>query len=213
MEHTRPAVAGADQELIVPLHGHTVPCYALPVNVALSKPMSLAEFLDWEEQQPLRHEFDGFHPIAMAGGTPAHAGIQRNLAISVGGRLRGKPCRFYGSDLKIEVAGRIRYPDGFVVCTPVLPQDKLVREPVVIFAVMSETTWRTDTITKNRKYAATPSICRYIILAQDEIGGQMFERVGNEWLGHVLAPELSSAWLKSASTFRLRNSMRTSSFP
>ena len=46
-------------------------------------------------------------------------GFQRNLAISIGGRLRGKPCQFYGSDLKIEVAGRIRYPDGFVVCSPV----------------------------------------------------------------------------------------------
>ena len=58
------------------------------MNVALSRPMSLVEFLEWEDRQPLRYEFDGFHPIAMTGGTPAHAGIQRNLAISIGGRLR-----------------------------------------------------------------------------------------------------------------------------
>ncbi len=87
------------------------------MNVTLAKPMTLVDFLEWEERQPLRYEFDGFRPIAMTGGTTAHAGIQRNLAISVGARLRGAPCRFYGSDLKIEVAGRIRYPDGFVVCT------------------------------------------------------------------------------------------------
>lgn len=159
------------------------------MNVALSRPMSLVEFLKWEDRQPLRHEFDGLHPIAMTGGTPAHAGIQRNLAISIGGRLRGKPCRFYGSDLKVEVAGSIRYPDGFVVCAPIPPQDKVVREPVVVFEVMSESSWRTDTMTKNREYAATPSVRRYVILAQDEIGGQMFERIGDEWLGHVLAPE------------------------
>lgn len=159
------------------------------MNVALSRPTSLVEFLKWEDRQKLRYEFDGFHPIAMIGGTPAHAGIQRNLAISIGGRLRGKPCRFYGSDLKVEVARSIRYPDGFVVCTPLSPQDKVVREPVVVFEVMSESSWRTDTMTKNREYAATRSIRRYVILAQDEIGGQMFERVGDEWLGHVLDPE------------------------
>ncbi len=70
--------------------------------------MTLDQFLDWESRQPLRYEFDGVQPIAMTGGTTAHAMIQVNLAIAVGGRLRGKACRFINGDLKIEVAGRIR---------------------------------------------------------------------------------------------------------
>ena len=74
------------------------------MNLALRKPMTLAEFLEWEERQPLRYEFDGVFPVAMTGGTAGHADVQRNLAIAVGGRLRGKPCRFYGSDLKFQVA-------------------------------------------------------------------------------------------------------------
>ncbi len=60
---------------------------------------------------------------------------------------------------------------------------------MVIFEVLSESTSRTDTITKAREYGATPSVRRYIILAQDEIGGQMFERVGEDWLGHVLGSD------------------------
>ena len=56
------------------------------MNVALRKPMSLAEFLEWEEQQPLRYEFDGVAAEAMTGGTAGHADIQRNLAISIGAR-------------------------------------------------------------------------------------------------------------------------------
>jgi hypothetical protein len=32
--------------------------------------MTIEEFLEWEAQQPLRYEFDGFQPIAMAGGPP-----------------------------------------------------------------------------------------------------------------------------------------------
>jgi len=156
------------------------------MNLALRVPMTLAEFLDWEDRQELRYEFDGLQPIAMTGGTRAHAAIQRNLAIALGTRLRGKPCQFFGSDLKIEVDGSIRYPDGFVTCMPGAPGDKLAGGPVVIFEVLSASTTGTDTVVKNREYAKTPSIRRYIILAQDVMGGTMFERVGDEWVGHIL---------------------------
>jgi Uma2 family endonuclease len=156
------------------------------MNIALRKPMTVAEFLDWEERQPLRYEFDGFQPIAMTGGTAAHAAIQRNLAIAIGIRLRGQPCQFFGNDLKIELAGKIRYPDGFVVCSPVSPRAKLVSDPVVIFEVLSDSTARTDMVTKNHEYAAAPSVRRYVILSQDGQAGTMFERVGEDWVGHLL---------------------------
>ncbi len=159
------------------------------MNSALTKPMTLAQFLAWEARQEFKYEFDGFQPFAMTGGTAAHSGIQRNLAVAVGGRLRGKPCQFYGSDLKIEVAGRIRYPDGFVVCSPVPRGATVVREPVVIFEVLSESTARTDIVSKNQEYAATASVRRYVLLAQDEIGGTMFERAGDDWIGHLLQPD------------------------
>jgi Uma2 family endonuclease len=157
--------------------------------LTLRKPMTLAEFLEWEEQQPLRYEFDGFQPVAMTGGTAAHAAIQRNLAIAVGGRLRESTCQFFGSDLKIEVAGKIRYPDGFVVCSPVNARDQVVRDPVVIFEVLSDSTARTDAVTKNHEYAATPSVQRYVIISQDEIAGTMFERSEGDWIGHLLAAD------------------------
>ncbi len=156
------------------------------MNAPLRQPITLEAFLEWEERQPLKHEFDGYRAIAMAGGTVNHAAIQANLATAMTSRLRGKPCRFFGSDLKIEVAGRIRYPDGFVVCAPVNSGVQVVTEPVVIFEVLSESTSRTDIITKNDEYANTPSVKRYVILAQDTIGGTMFERIGDDWVGHLL---------------------------
>src|SRR5208282_4444158 len=64
----------------------------------------------------MRYEFDGIGPVAMTGGTYGDSTIQGNLATAVGGHLRGKPCRFHGSDLKFQVAeGHVRYPDGMVV--------------------------------------------------------------------------------------------------
>jgi Uma2 family endonuclease len=156
------------------------------MDVALRRPMRLEEFLRWEERQDRRFEFDGFQPAAMTGGTRAHAFIQRNLAISVGGRLRSKSCQFAGSDLKVEVDGSIRYPDGFVVCTPGPLRSTVVRDPVVIFEVLNESTSTTDRITKNREYAATPSVQRYVMLEQDRIAATVFARAGQDWVGHIL---------------------------
>jgi Uma2 family endonuclease len=157
------------------------------MSVAFDSPMTLAEFLTWEERQPLRWEFDGQHPIAMAGGTRAHAQIQRNLAISIGGRRRGGPCQFIGSDLKVQTASdKIRYPDGFVVCTPAAGGSTIVHDPVVIFEVPSEGTSTRDFGEKNEEYAALPSVQRYVILFQSRIGGTMFERAGDDWIGHLL---------------------------
>lgn len=156
------------------------------MNIALRKPMSLAEFLSWEERQELRYEFDGFQPIAMTGGTFAHAAIQTNILTALSARLRGKPCRAIGSHLKILVAGRIRYPDAFVVCAPIANNAKVVTDPVVVFEVLSEGTAREDLFTKNTEYRGTPSIQRYVILEQSKVGAIVFARQGEDWLSEIL---------------------------
>ena len=157
------------------------------MNLAVRKPMSLAEFLEWEERQELRYEFDGVEPVAMTGGSVAHATIQANLAIALGGRLRGKPCQFYGSDLKIRVADdHIRYPDGMVVCSPADRTAKVVHEPVVIFEVLSPSTAAKDRIVKAREYQATPSVQRYVMLEQDRIGATVHVRAQDGWSVLVL---------------------------
>jgi len=156
----------------------------------LSTPMTRAEFLTWEEQQPSRYEFDGYEAVAMAGGTAAHAAIQRNLAITVGGRLRGKPCNFYGSDLKALVAeSSSRYPDGIVVCSPVNNSAVSVNDPVVIFEILSPSTASTDRIIKSREYQATPSVQRYIMLEQDRIGATVYARDGENWTFEILTDD------------------------
>jgi Uma2 family endonuclease len=106
------------------------------LSAALYRPMTLAEFLAWEEGQELRWEFDGFEPVAMTGGTSAREIIGDNIRFALRNRLANGPCSVRGPTLKIEVAGRIRYPDAFVVCTPVPLKSTVVRDPVVA------TSWR-----------------------------------------------------------------------
>jgi Uma2 family endonuclease len=156
------------------------------MNVALRKPMTLQDFLLWEEQQALRYEFDGVRPVAMTGGTAAHSAIQRNLIFALTGRLQGKPCQPHGSHLKIQVAGRIRYPDAFVVCTPVPETATVVTEPVVIFEILSESTQNDDLLVKNAEYRATSTVAHYVILQQDRAGAFVFSRRGEDWVSELL---------------------------
>ena len=159
------------------------------MNVVLRQPMTIPQFLAWEERQAGRYEFDGTEPVAMAGGTARHSAIQSNLIAALIVGLRGRPCRAHGSDLKIEVAGRIRYPDAFVLCTPLSAQAKVVTDPVVIFEVLSEGTTHDDLVLKNAEYRATASVQRYVVLQQTHAGAIVFSRKGDDWLAETMVAD------------------------
>ena len=151
--------------------------------------MTLAEFLEWEERQPLRYEFDGVGPVAMVGGSVRHAQIQRNLAFALTARLRGKPCQFLGSDLKIQTEeDHARYPDGIVICSPLTGSETVVDAPVVIFEVLSPSTTH-DRFVKAREYQGMPSVQRYVMLEQDSINAVVYARMGDAWTHEILVAD------------------------
>ena len=157
------------------------------MNTISQKPMTLAEFLAWEERQEPRYEFDGFAPVAMTGGTAAHDRITFNLQKVLDARLTGKPCQPWGPNMKIVVDGRARYPDAFVVRQPVPPTATAAGNPVVVFEVVSEGSAAIDLIDKNREYRATSSILRYVILQQNRMAALVFTRRGPDWLSEITA--------------------------
>ncbi len=159
------------------------------MNVAVRRSWRIPEFLAWEERQEIRYEFDGFQPVAMVGGTLNHNIIVLNLASVLRDRLRGKPCRAFAEGVKIEVAGRIRYPDVVVSCSSAAGNATVLPGPVVVFEVLSEGTAQTDRIEKNEEYRDTPSILRYVMLEQNSRGGMMFAREGERWVGSLIGAD------------------------
>ncbi len=160
------------------------------MSAALQHAMTLEAFLDWESRQEVKYEFDGFQPVAMTGGTAARSAIQFNLLGTLFNNLRGHRCRAHGSDLKILVAGRVRYPDAFVVCSRLDPDALVVEDPVIVFEVLSASTSTTDRIEKNQEYRDTPSIQRYVILEQTRQAATVFSRAGDDWVGHILVGDV-----------------------
>jgi Uma2 family endonuclease len=154
---------------------------------ATLQPMSLDEFLAWEEGQELRYEFDGLAPVAMTGGTIAHDQIMFDLRAALSARLAGSPCRALGPNVKIIADGRARYPDVFVVCGPIAPTATIAADPVIVFEVLSEGSSEIDLIDKNRDYRATLSIQRYVVLQQTHRAAIVFVRQGRAWLSEIIA--------------------------
>ena len=156
------------------------------MSAAITRSMTLQEFLDWESQQEFKYEYDGTGPVAMTGVSLEHALIQANIIRALGNRLNGGPCKAVGSDLKISVAGRIRYPDVFVFCSPLARGTLVVEDPVVVFEIASPGTASTDAIHKNAEYRDTLSIQRYVMLAQDRRRATVFSRTGGDWIGRLV---------------------------
>ena len=156
------------------------------MSTAVRKPMTVAEFLAWEERQELRYEFDGVGPRAMTGGTVRHDRITFNLHRALDARLGGCPCRSYGPNVKILAGGNVRYPDAVMTCSALSENATVVDDPVVVFEIVSSGNARIDRIVKVREYQAAPSIRRYVIVEQESIGATVFERRGDLWGGFAL---------------------------
>jgi Uma2 family endonuclease len=147
----------------------------------------MEEFLEWEERQPVKYEFDGFAPVAMVGVREAHAEIQANLIAALHGRLRGSPCRVFGSDLKVRTDRTIRYPDAMIVCGPRIPDRSVSDDPVVLFEILSESSAGRDRVAKNFEYRTIPSLQRYVIIEQGAVGAEVYAREAG-WAGQVYGP-------------------------
>lgn len=140
---------------------------------ALKKPdlVTVEDYLAGEECSPVRHEYLGGLVHAMSGGTNDHAAIAANGILSLGGQLRGKPCRPFGSDAKVRIEFpdhmRFYYPDLQVVCQPNSGTDRYQERPALVLEVLSQSTRRTDMGEKKDAYLTIPSL-KVLLLAESD---------------------------------------------
>jgi Uma2 family endonuclease len=81
------------------------------MSLQQTKQLTVEGFLAWEQQQLLRHEFDGRRTTAMTGGSLNHSAIATNVVRAQERRLKA-PCRAYRGDVKVLAADSVRYPDA-----------------------------------------------------------------------------------------------------
>jgi Uma2 family endonuclease len=78
---------------------------------------SYEEYLAYERDSELKHEFDEGEIIAMAGGSPRHSALASRISAALE-NTRPPGCTAFQSDMRIRVlaTGRATYPDASMVC-------------------------------------------------------------------------------------------------
>jgi Uma2 family endonuclease len=149
--------------------------------------MSLADFLAWEDAQPLRHERVGPTVWAMTGGTLAHNAIALNVAFALKQRLAGTPCRVFAADVRVVTPrADVMYPDVLVACGERPDTDREVSDPVVIVEVPSPSTAERDDSFKRWAYGTIPSLKHYVLIAQNRAEAEVSTADGEAWRSVVL---------------------------
>lgn len=130
---------------------------------------SAQEYLAFERASKDKHEYFNGHVLALAGASLAHNDIVSNLIREVGNRLKDKPCRILPSDIRIATpsGNSYMYPDATIVCgEPQLIDDRFdtLKNPMVIFEVLSPSTEDHDRGKKFFHYRQIPSFTEYILI-------------------------------------------------
>jgi Uma2 family endonuclease len=127
-------------------------------------PMTLAQFLWWEREQPVKHEFADGQVRAMTGTTLRHNEILQNISGRLRAAQRGSGCRTYVSDIQVRTPdGHVYYPDVAVGCGPRTIVDRHMRAPCAVVEVTSPTTQHVDRGEKLANYRAIPSLRAYVV--------------------------------------------------
>ena len=147
---------------------------------AEKKRWTVEEYLAMEAQSLEKHELFEGEVFLMAGASPEHNLIVSDLGHALLGALRGK-CRVYASDMRlfIPATGLYTYADTTVLCgTADLTPDNppALKNPDVLFEVLSDATESYDRGDKFANYRTIPSLSHYVLVAQKRILVEHFAR-------------------------------------
>lgn len=141
--------------------------------VAVQSPLlTQEEYLAFERESEVKHEYVAGEIIAMAGASRRHNLIQMDTGTTLNLQLRERDCEIYPSDMRVKVGALniYTYPDITVVCGDSeledAEQDTLLN-PTVIIEFLSPSTERYDRELKFHRYQLIRSLRDYLLIAQD----------------------------------------------
>jgi len=148
--------------------------------MALRKPksyLSVSDYLTWEKESPVRHEYVDGQVYAMAGASDRHNRIAGNLYSRLIDRMGEGPCEPFMSDMKVKVDPVLYYyPDVVVTCDPPGGDPYLRTQPRLIVEVLSPTTERIDRHEKLLAYRNVSTLQEYALVSQDEMRIELHRR-------------------------------------
>lgn len=127
---------------------------------AIDRPMTIEDFLVFDDGTDTRYELRDGRPVAMAPAATWHGVIAQNVGTLINAALKGRrPCRAVQAGGVVTNAedGDYLVPDVVMTCEP-LANAPYVNEPRLIVEVISPSTGRDDKDVKVPAYAALPTV-------------------------------------------------------
>lgn len=137
---------------------------------------------------PLNREFESENFESMSGASQNHNDIAMNCAFELKSKLKGKPCKPYGSDFRINIPKNTlyTYPDFSIICNQPNLTDNIkdtFKNPTVIFEILSKSTRNYDKGGKFTLYREIETLKDYILIDSESIGVEKFSKnENNSWL-------------------------------
>jgi len=156
----------------------------------LLKKMTVEEFFKWQEGQELKYELVDGVPVlpvkAMTGASGRHDTVTVNTILSLGNRLKGKPCRPRTSDQSVLTFRGTRRPDVSVECGRADVKSAQVQDPRVVIEILSPSTTRYDRFQKLAEYQQHPAIQVILIVDTEQPRVTVWRRSGETWQAEEL---------------------------
>ncbi len=156
-------------------------------TVTDTRPMTVEEYIDFEERSEIRHEFIDNQLIPMPGTTRFHNTICLNLAIMLRLLLKKGAFDIFKENVKVQIAhGKdYVYPDIVVTNDPIdlTGNDAyFIKHPCVIFEVISKTSRIDDSADKFIRYKNIESLQNYILVDSEKAWVEVrYKTVEGEW--------------------------------
>lgn len=167
---------------------------------AAAKPMTLGEFLRWDDGTATHYELVAGFPVAMAPPAEAH----RILAMRLGSRIDAalsarRPCnaQVEAGVVRSDRADTYFEADIAATCAPNEAGRQAIKDPFLIVEILSASTERHDRRTKLPAYRQIDSIEEIVLIASDGIYAELHRRNGEQWITEILRGEAASLALHS----------------
>jgi Uma2 family endonuclease len=154
-----------------------------------TKPMTLDEFLQWDDGTETHYELIGGFPVAMAPPAEVHRILAMRLGSRIDAALAGRrPC-----NAQIE-AGVIRpdrtdtyfVADIAATCEGNEVGRQAIKDPFLIVEILSPSTERHDRRTKLLVYRQIATVQEILFIASDGSYAELHRRSGAQWITEIL---------------------------
>jgi Uma2 family endonuclease len=153
------------------------------------KPMTLDEFLRWDDGTETHYELIGGFPVAMAPPAAAHRILATRLVSRIDAALASRrPCNAQGEAgiIRPDLADTYFEADIAATCERHEFGQQALGEPFLIVEILSPSTERHDRRTKLPVYRQIATVQEILFLASDGLYAELHRRSGAQWITDIL---------------------------